>query len=234
MINSSRYSKKMIFFIHYINCIHYTHMSKKLKNNTFEPVIDDRYIKLFEEYRKGLININDAIINSTTDIKNDVRNYTSVVENNLVDIKNELASIKEIVSAKTVKVNSTLIDVKEDPINLPHNIIMAALSSCSAIADAQLIKEYYIREPTPSIKYINSRKYEYFTDGKWISDTCGNQLFNVLIKCLRNTYLKHNIVNEHDDPEMDLFIKYQSHITNMSNDKQYYKEFQRSIASLLQ
>jgi hypothetical protein len=120
----------------------------------------------------------------------------------------------------SVKSDEIIKNVKNEKIIMSHEVILNFLSLSNVTGDVKLFKQYYItgiKKNLIPFRKIDGNKYQYWNDNKWNDDPIGEIIIDIVTKNIQVTYLCINDFDKCRDPET--FIRYQAHITSITNIK---------------
>lgn len=153
-------------------------------------------------------------------------------------ILNELKVLREEVHNLN-KLQNNLEDTEKKDfytefIDLDKKEILKSLKYHDVYYDCKILKNYYLMNTSNiPIIVVNSRLYKYRYKNKWIIDYGGANIKNIICSSIRNTYIKHNTINNYKD--INIFILNQVHIKKLSNQKyknQLFKEFINEVLKI--
>ena len=191
------------------------------KVSVVSPTYNEIYTNLLTVFKHNIEKMNMKIDILTEKIdKNEKRMIR------LDDKMNELISLMN-----EGKIKNKLRNVIEEKILfegiITREIVLKNLSLRSIKGDLNLIKKYYLLEGKKSIELMNSRRFEYWRDGRWHIDMDGHYIGKVLCNNLQKLYTSVNYLSNLDNNLND-FMQNQVHINKISNEK-YRKELVKNL-----
>lgn len=137
-------------------------------------------------------------------------------------------SLQNLEPIELMKVNSfqsienfDYIELKPEKLDIDLNIVRKCLHQHSVKSDIKLFKIKYIDDiPKTCYSIRNIRNnFQYWLNGAMINDDeNANYIKNTIVNNISQLYLKINNLEDYDD-DMDLFLKNQEYILNMSSIK---------------
>jgi hypothetical protein len=201
-------------------------------NSRIESI--ESYIQKFDLLEERISNIEnkyDNILNYLEKIDKKINNKNIMVEekkfNEIKEV--EVKEVKEIKKKETDKNN--IVNKKNfyqefivQDFDIDEKMILECLHNHNIRSDIRLFKEMYIKNVCKEYYPIKNYKktYQYWKDNHMNNDDeNGTYIKNIITTNLANCYLKFNIFENYSN-DINLFIKNQDYIINISSDK--YKD----------
>jgi hypothetical protein len=157
-------------------------------------------------------------------------------QTDMKDMKTEINNIKKRKSPKSncndISTGQKIVEIKSEKLNIPEKFIRKCIKYGSIRGDMLIIKHWYIdNSDQPPIRYINSKRWDFWCNGKWNIDFEGEYIKDVISKNIQRAYLSVNTIDYYED-NYDQFLDNQKHIQKLS-DKNYKKKILNGIKELL-
>ena len=186
---------------------------------------------LVEHIKKLNKKINDLReTNNELIVKLDKKNLLEEkVEQNLSNSNDGVTNLKNIKSGNILQ------DIKINNFDLNIKFVQKCLDLNSLVGDTKIFKKMYLdgvnKELYP-VRYINKKNYQYWYDNKWNNDVEGEYIKKVIVKNIQQCYLKANQYDNYGQSKMEQFLKNQTHLNKLSDDK-YQCKWLTSIKQLI-
>lgn len=190
------------------------------------PLIKIKSGNNINDYELNINKIDDKLndINLTEDKLND-NNLMEEILVELRSMRSDIAYIKREIDNLKRGETQNIVEIKSELMNIDVDIIKRALKLNGIIGDIILIKYYYFKNSVSPIRNINMRHYEYWGDNKWNIDPYGKNIINIISNNLKTLYISVNTI---ENFEVDDFMKNQTHIFELNNEK-YQKTLLQEI-----
>ena len=217
----------------------YKSISNKIEKNT--TTLINLFNKSFEFNKNKLNILNDKIkiiennqkiiLSKLNELLYENNNSNSIIIDNLNENVNQL--LLKIDKISINKINNILIErnLIEEKYNIDKKLINNALSFKNFKSLIKILQNEYklssgkIKYP---FKYKEKSGFDYLYKNKWIHDTYGEMIIEILLKNINNLFMQHNIIDNYLD-KPNIMIENQMYILKLKNNDKFKKEFKRNL-----
>jgi len=121
-------------------------------------------------------------------------------------------------------------DIKKEKLDIETNSIKKVMRVNGLLGDTMLFKIYYIRGELKPIKHINSRRFEYWSNGRWrIDENYGRDIMDIICDNFKMAYIRTNTI---ENFSLEEFVENQKHIFEL-NDEKYRRELLKRFIKVI-